>query len=388
MKAEDILLALGEIDETLPPKCTKPVEKKTNEPPAPKPEPTPIPIESAKKKQNWRIIAGSLAACFAFLLASLFIKVPYKVPYSSMPSEFDQNAFSYPQTVEEDTTAPDLLDEMLQTTNERATQAPVPEQQQQTQDQSITARETMTAMVTTTQCEKHNWAPASCVAPRKCRVCGATEDTALNPKNHDPDTNGVCRLCGKEVVTAAATTKALTTACNHRWVESAIPCRDLPRCSICGATDTSASLKPHQSDYNATCVEPAHCTVCGTAIGSPNPSAHRFNGNDRSQCILCGKQFPGFADYPITGSTFKPSWNDKSIVEKYPEMSFNGKQYTAAASGSTDTGERLGEVTMRSSDGAPEHTVTAEVYSLMDDPADAAVLVRFPDGSICRYNAA
>ena len=35
---------------------------------------------------------------------------------------------------------------------------------------------TTSTTVSDTTCEKHNWAPATCVSPRKCRVCGATEE--------------------------------------------------------------------------------------------------------------------------------------------------------------------------------------------------------------------
>ncbi len=52
MKAEDILLALGEIDETLPPECTQPVRKK------------PIP---------WKGIASAAACIAAVILSTVFL---------------------------------------------------------------------------------------------------------------------------------------------------------------------------------------------------------------------------------------------------------------------------------------------------------------------------
>ena len=73
------------------------------------------------------------------------------------------------------------------------------------------------------------------------------------------------------------------------------------------------------------------------------------------------------------------------ITTQYPEVTYQGRRYTSRAG--TDlrgrTGQRLGSVTLQGFDGA--HTVTAELLTITGISPDAAVAVRFPDGSCYAY---
>ena len=122
----------------------------------------------------------------------------------------------------------------------------------------------------------HNWATATCDAPKTCKTCGATSGEALGHNEVvDPavlatcTTTGLtagshCSRCGK-VFTPQQTIPAL----GHTWVGAT--CTTSKTCSVCGTTE-GASLG-HQwgaatyswSDDNSTCTATRTCV---------NDSAH------------------------------------------------------------------------------------------------------------------
>ncbi len=345
MKAEDILLALGEIDETLPPKCTKPVEKKTNEPPAPKP--APIPIETAKKKQNRRKIAGAFAACFALVFVAAFLMTGSPAPDNTpQKSESVTEWFTEEQTMEE-----------------------------------------------------HSVAPA-----------------------YNGESNPARTQSKKVTPTAPAQTTPQQKGCNHDWIVSSKPCVEAPVCSKCGMTKPN-SLTPHNW-APANCHDPKTCRACGKTEGSINPNNHVYvKTNGGYFCKYCGEENPNKSEgvtvenrptsttepmketttsfgftlpigkplttkAPSESSTTGTSWESRSVAEKYPEMTFNEKRYVFGSDDAQEPGAHLGALTLAGSDGDPAHALRAEIYAIPDTAPESAVLVRFPDGSFYRYNAA
>lgn len=90
----------------------------------------------------------------------------------------------------------------------------------------------VTAMAALTGCCKHEWAEATCVAPRTCSLCGKTEG---------------------EVV-------------DHTWVEAT--CEAPKTCSVCGTTEGEAlGHKFSEAGY----LTPSVCSVCG-AEGEVKPN--------------------------------------------------------------------------------------------------------------------
>lgn len=129
---------------------------------------------------------------------------------------------------------------------------------------------TCTAPKTCTRCGEtegvvlaHNWVEASCAAPKTCSSCGATEGDALI---HDwsagtCDTPQTCRGCGKTEGTAPG----------HIW--AAATCTVPETCTTCGAQQ--GETLPHtEGEEEAShinmvkglyCYE-TRCTVCDTVV--------------------------------------------------------------------------------------------------------------------------
>ena len=130
----------------------------------------------------------------------------------------------------------------------------------------------------------HEWAEATCTAPKTCKVCNATEGTA---KGHDwadatctaPKTCKVCNATegtakGHDWTEATCTTPKTCKVCNategtakgHDWADAT--CTAPKTCKVCNATEGTA--KGHDWT-DATCTAPKTCKVChvteGTAKG-------------------------------------------------------------------------------------------------------------------------
>ena len=130
----------------------------------------------------------------------------------------------------------------------------------------------------TTPCE-HNWADATCAAPKTCSVCGATEGTALE---HDMQltTAEVPAKCGE------AGTTAVYTCANG-----------------CGTVTGGEEIKALEHDMQQTAAEvPAKCgeagttavytcaNGCGTVTGGEEIKAleHAFDNDQDGTCNRCG----------------------------------------------------------------------------------------------------
>jgi hypothetical protein len=89
--------------------------------------------------------------------------------------------------------------------------------------------------VVTSDLAEHNYADATCTAPKTCTVCGATDGEALG----------------------------------HSWVDAT--CTDPKTCSVCQATDGEAL---GHSWVDATCTSPKTCSVCQATDGTVAPHTY------------------------------------------------------------------------------------------------------------------
>ena len=157
---------------------------------------------------------------------------------------------------------------------------------------------------------KHTWNNATCLAPKTCKVCGATEGAALGHEWTTPDVDlcevqSTCLRCGatygenKEHTPSEddgdCTTEVKCTVCTDVTTPSAqhVPnsddgdCTTPITCSVCG-TVTAPANDTHTGG-TATCTEKAVCTVCNTAYGTVDASNHIDENTDHICDRGCGK---------------------------------------------------------------------------------------------------
>lgn len=96
----------------------------------------------------------------------------------------------------------------------------------------------------------HQFAAATCAAPKTCALCGKTEGNALE----------------------------------HTWKNAT--CTTPKTCSSCGKTEGSNA---EHSWKAATCSSPKTCSVCGTTSGLT--TGHTFSNG---KCTFCGKADPNY----------------------------------------------------------------------------------------------
>ena len=126
-------------------------------------------------------------------------------------------------------------------------------------------------------CE-HDWADATCQAPKTCKLCGETEGEVIDHNYVD----GSCAMCGAED----------PSVCKHPNMQDAT-C-ELPKtCPDCGATEGEAL---GHSYADATCTAPKTCTVCGGTDGKPLGHTYEFvttlptfeiPGKTTVKCLVC-----------------------------------------------------------------------------------------------------
>lgn len=129
---------------------------------------------------------------------------------------------------------------------------------------------------------QHQWAEATCTAPKTCTKCDAAEGEALGHSWQDADctTPKTCSRC------------SLTegSALGHNWTEAT--CTAPKSCSICSATE--GQPLEHTWDGEATLFTAPLCAVCG-AEGEPLPGY--FAQNNLTVNLL-----PGMAADYITNT--------------------------------------------------------------------------------------
>ncbi len=123
---------------------------------------------------------------------------------------------------------------------------------------------------------EHMWIAATCLTPKTCSACGATEGGALGhtwkaATCTEPKT---CTRCG--------TTEG--SALGHAWKDAT--CTEPKTCSRCGLTEG----KGQNHDWRAaTCTEPKTCKRCGITEGKP--LGHNWRAatcTDPKTCTRCG----------------------------------------------------------------------------------------------------
>ena len=131
----------------------------------------------------------------------------------------------------------------------------------------------------------HDWNDASCLTPKTCKVCGATDGAALGHDWTTPDVDlckvqSTCSRCGD------------TDGENveHDWM--AADCESARSCSVCGATDgEKLGHTPNEDDGN--CLTAITCSVCGT-VTTPARDSHTGGTatcTEKAVCTACGTAY-------------------------------------------------------------------------------------------------
>lgn len=118
----------------------------------------------------------------------------------------------------------------------------------------------------------HVYADATCVTPKTCTICQATEGEVSTEHTFAPATCAVPMTCIYCNETEGEKTE------NHVWVDA--NCSDPKTCSVCGTTEGEPT-----GDHvwvEVTCAAPKHCSKCGTEEGEALP--HTPVSEDDGDC--------------------------------------------------------------------------------------------------------
>lgn len=136
-------------------------------------------------------------------------------------------------------------------------------------------------------CFSHEWADATCTAPKTCTKCAKTEGV-VNPHTWNAATCTTLKTCS---VCAKTEGEYLP----HNWTDAT--CSAPKTCSICTATEGNAL--PH-TWTDATCTAPKICSVCATTEGealghtveewsvTKEPSCTEL-GIESGSCTICSE---------------------------------------------------------------------------------------------------
>lgn len=149
------------------------------------------------------------------------------------------------------------------------------------------------------RCE-HVWQEATCIMPKTCTECGATEDEALGHKWKDatcttPQICVVCDATGDE-------------AKGHNWINAT--CTTAKTCEVCQSTEGEAL--GHRWE-KATCKTPKRCVTCDVTEGEKGD--HAFVN---FVCEYCGKE-------DIEGKKTSPLYS--FVKGHYYYEGFKGEDY-------------------------------------------------------------
>ena len=191
---------------------------------------------------------------------------------------------------------------------------------------------TCTAPKTCSRCDAtegtalgHAWKDATCTAPKTCNTCGATEGDPLGHSEgtewkYDSENHWhTCTVAGCGVVIDSS--KAAHTPDRAAATET-----DPVKCSVCGYVITPASGHTHDVDttkYESD--ETNHWNTCSGCSEKLNISAHDFEwkidkdatatekGSKHEECMVCGYARPA-VEIPTTGSTPEPGDNSNMFL--------------------------------------------------------------------------
>lgn len=165
---------------------------------------------------------------------------------------------------------------------------------------------------------EHNWTPATCIAPKTCSVCGATEGDALGHTEgtewkSDADNHWhLCTVAGCGVVIESS--KAAHTPDREEATET-----EPVKCSVCGYIITPALGHTHDVDTaKFESDETNHWNTCSGCSEKQNISAHEFEwkidkeatatekGSKHEECKVCGYKKEA-VEIPATGTPTEPT---------------------------------------------------------------------------------
>ena len=152
----------------------------------------------------------------------------------------------------------------------------------------------------------HDWSNATCLDSKTCKTCSATEGSALghtpNADDGDCTTDILCSICGTVTTPgnathtggeATCTEKAKCEVCGTEYGDLAEhtpeaddgDCTTDILCSSCGAVTTPGNVT--HTGGEATCVNKAHCEICGTEYGNLAEHTPEADDGDCTTDILC-----------------------------------------------------------------------------------------------------
>lgn len=175
----------------------------------------------------------------------------------------------------------------------------------------------------------HDWAPATCSAPKTCRVCGATEGEALGHTEgtewkSDADNHWhVCTVAGCGTVIESS--KAA-----HMPDREAATETEPVKCSVCGYIITPALEHTHDVDTaKFESDETNHWNTCSGCTEKQNTAAHTFEwntdkeatatekGSKHEECTVCGYK-KAAVEIPATGTATEPTTTSKPTNPSEP----------------------------------------------------------------------
>lgn len=182
---------------------------------------------------------------------------------------------------------------------------------------------------------EHNWNPATCIAPKTCSVCGATEGDALGHTEgtewkSDADNHWhVCTVAGCGVVIESS--KAAHTPDREAATET-----EPVKCSVCGYIITPALGHTHDVDTaKFESDETNHWNTCSGCSEKQNISAHEFEwkidkeatatekGSKHEECKVCGYK-KASVEIPATGTPTDPTKPGDTTKPENPDAPQTG----------------------------------------------------------------
>lgn len=124
----------------------------------------------------------------------------------------------------------------------------------------------------------HDYASATCTAPKTCKVCGVTQGSALG-HSYTNACDKYCNICNTQ---RSVPDHVYANACDTS-------------CNVCGV------IREITHDYvSATCMVPKICKVCGATQGEV--LGHIYD-DEQGECIRCGEKDP---EYQQPGEPSEP----------------------------------------------------------------------------------
>ena len=162
--------------------------------------------------------------------------------------------------------------------------------------------------------EGHNFADASCLKAKVCKVCGITDGAALG--HHYVD--GKCSRCGAKIPG-----EDLPPSCVHEWSiqQTAPTCTQSGKiiytCTKCGYPYTETIPANGHRYTEATCKNPKTCSVCKDTVG--NALGHDYRDGKCHRCGTADPDAPTTVDFKVTVRSDKGNTLEGITVQIYTD---------------------------------------------------------------------